>query len=309
MSQLVLNLTNGNQFVIELVDSPFIHNWAEAVAEKDMWETEHVALGSDSYDPDRFAETLDTLYKSLLTVPEVMGCAVPECFPGTQSYSIDDVEYTQHWMNIIHRWCVYSMMHQPYIVEDVDITPGAIAALKSDKLDATIKLLFELNQQVHAVESTYKSPGADSFPCTGVYNAPYWDQGFEGDQVGYAPKVNYTDLLDEILTKENYDVYIAKRILGKDFRETWLDADDPSAVDVVNVGDLLHYAFEVDPLNDLSSFYKGSEFESWMAEYNRDTSASTVGRIPVGNIINLGTPEETRKILTTERIKSIEFVE
>lgn len=309
MSQLILNLTNGDKFVIELVDSPFIHNWAETVSEKDMWETEHVALGSDSYDPNRYAETLQTLYNSLLTVPQVMKCAVPECFPGTQSYNIDDVEYTQRWMNIIHRWCVYAMYHQPYVIEGVDITAGVIESLKSDRLDATIKLLFELNQQVHAVESTYKSPGADSFPCTGVYNAPYWDQGFNGDQVGYAPKTNYTDLLDEILTKDNYDVYIAKRILGKDFRESWLDADDPGCIDVVNIGDHLHYAFEVDPLNDLSSFYKSKEFESWMNDHNKSIDNSTVGRIPVGNIVNLGTVEETRKILTTERIVSLEFVE
>jgi hypothetical protein len=309
MRQLKLNLTNSQQLFVELVDHPFIIDWAKKIVDMDMWRTEHVALGSESYDPDQFAKNLNTLYESLATIPDVMGCEVPECFPAVEEYNIDTVEHTQKWMNIIHRWCVYTMYHEPYVVDDVNITYGSIQALKSERLNATIGLLFKLNQQVHDVERTYKSPGSASFPCTGIYKAPYWDQGFFGDENGYAPRDDYMDQLQDLLTKDNYDVYIAKRILGKDYRESWLDADDPGCIDVVNVGDNLHYAFEVDPLNDLSSFYNSEEFAAWMLEHNKQADDITVGRIPVGNISNLGTLKEIEQMLTSVHIESLEFIE
>ena len=130
-----------------------------------------------------------------------------------------------------------------------------------------------------------------------------WDQGFtQDDKIGWAKDLNYNHLL----TNNNHDVWLAKRILGKDFRECWLDADDPSYRDITNTGDILHYCFEVDPLNDDSEFYNSDEFASWMTTHDRSIDVSEIGRIPLGNIIDK--PADLEYVMNHCHIESIELV-
>jgi hypothetical protein len=99
-------------------------------------------------------------------------------------------------------------------------------------------------------------------------------------------------------------VWLAKRILGKDFRECWLDNDDPSYEDITNIGEILHYAFEVDPLNNLDDFYTSEQFASWMKQHSRDIN--NIGRIPIGNIIDM--PDNIHEIIQSCTIEQIEII-
>ena len=51
-------------------------------------------------------------------------------------------------------------------------------------------------------------------------------------------------------TKDKYDVYVAKRILGKDYRECYRDNDDATRTEMGPQRKLYPLAFEFDPLNN-----------------------------------------------------------
>jgi len=305
---LILELSDGTTLDVELVNNLWISNWAKKVSTLSMLPTEHCSLGG-SYPThvEQLNHALNTLYTELQNIPRIINCDIPLEFPIRDSFDINDIAQAQEKLNIIHRWCVFSMMHVPYIINGVDIAykcSNAIRASDSTPVfHSILNLLHTLNQMVHTVEGCFARPGAHSFPSN-VFNEVFWDQSFEND-FGYMTRKE-TDI-EDLFDINHYDVYIAKRILGKDFRECWFDSDDVASVDVTNIGDLLHYAFEVDPLNDWHSFYTSTEFKKWMNDNNRSTKMCDIGRIPIGNIINK--PINIKDILLNTHIVNIRYTE
>jgi hypothetical protein len=302
---LQLNLSNGSALTIDLIDDPFVTAWAEGAVLRKLDDTEHTALGAqnNNYPTDQWHANIQELCAELPRQLNRVGLNVPAFFPGLSHLrSLNSISTFQHHMNQIHRWLVFCMFRQPYYVDGINYIPDDIGSYFEKDFDGMLTALFALNQLIHKTEEGYTSPGTATFPYT-TCGKTMWDQGFvEDDKIGWAAELNYKQLL----TNENHDVWLAKRILGKDFRECWLDADDPSYSDITNIGDILHYCFEVDPLNDDSKFYSSTEFHDWMAQHNKSTNADAIGRIPLGNIIDK--PANIEWIMDNCKIESIELV-
>lgn len=302
---LQLNLSNNTAMTIELVDDPFVEAWAQNVANLALDKTEHTALGArnDHYPTDQWNRNIEELCRELPRWLSRVGLSVPEFFPSLSTLrGLNNTTTFQHHMNQIHRWLVFCMFREPYYVDGVNYLPENLNSLFDANFDGMLTALFTLNQCVHVCEEGYTSPGLETFPGN-AYGKTMWDQGFtQDDKIGWAKDLNYNHLL----TNNNHDVWLAKRILGKDFRECWLDADDPSYRDITNTGDILHYCFEVDPLNDDSEFYNSDEFASWMTTHDRSIDVSEIGRIPLGNIIDK--PADLEYVMNHCHIESIELV-
>ena len=302
---LQLNLTNGTAMTIDLVDDPFVEAWAQGVVKLKLEETEHTALGSinDTYPTDVWHNNIEELCRELPRQLKRVGLDVPAFFPSLSTLrGLNNTATFQHHMNQIHRWLVFCMFRADYVIDGVNYLPNNINDLFDKNFDGMLQALFTLNQLVHKTEGGYTAPGTNTFPGS-KHGKTMWDQAFqEDDKIGWAKDLNYKHLL----TNDNYDIWLAKRILGKDFRECWLDADDPSYRDITNIGDILHYCFEVDPLNDDTEFYYSDEFASWMSAHGRSIDASEIGRIPLGNIIDK--PADLEHVMNHCHIESIELV-
>ena len=302
---LQLNLTNGTTMTIDLINDSFVEAWAQRVVKLKLAETEHSAIGSsvtEGSSIDQHHYNIKELCRELPIQLKSVGLEVPAFFPSLNKLLGFDTATYQHHMNQIHRWLVFCMLRTPYEIDGTDYIPNNINDLFDNNFGGMLHVLFTLNQLVHNTECGFTSPGANTFPSTN-YGKTMWDQAFqEDDKIGWAKDLNYKHLL----TNNNHDVWLAKRILGKDFRECWLDADDPSYQDIKNIGDILHYCFEVDPLNDDSEFYYSKEFKQWMNKHNRSTDISEIGRIPLGNIINK--PADIEHVMNTCSIESLELV-
>ena len=301
---LQLNLTNGTTMTIDLINDSFVESWAQRVVKLKLAKTEHAAIGSsnDTYSIDQHHYNIKELCRELPIQLKSVGLEVPAFFPSLNKLIGFDTATYQHHMNQIHRWLVFCMLRTPYEIDGTDYIPNNINDLFDNDFGGMLHVLFTLNQLVHNTECEYTSPGANTFPSTN-YGKTMWDQAFqEDDKIGWAKDLNYKHLL----TNNNHDVWLAKRILGKDFRECWLDADDPSYRDITNIGDILHYCFEVDPLNDDTEFYYSDEFKQWMQAHGRSVDVSEIGRIPLGNIIDK--PADLEHVMNHCHIESIELV-
>lgn len=304
--------TNYPHMYVKLINDPFVTSWAEGVVKRKLDKTEHthVASAVEDYPTNRWHKQIEELCRELPRQLSKVGMKVPAFFPGVNAITgtdvvtglkIDDTAIYQHHMNQLHRWLVFCMFRTPYEIDGVNYTPEDMDGIFDKDHAGVLKALFTLNQLVHKTEVGYTSPGTATFPGT-QHGGTMWDQGFtEDDTIGLAKDLKYTHLL----TNNNHDVWLAKRILGKDFRECWLDADDPSYRDITNVGDILHYSFEVDPLNDDTEFYCSQEFIKWMKLHKRSTDVSEIGRIPLGKIINK--VDNIKDIMRTCSIESIEI--
>ena len=299
--KLRLTLSNGEYLYIDLVDDDWIHQWARKVVALELDTTEHVALGSIvNTNTDVLFNNIDNFIFVLNNELSNLGITVPDFLPTAANLKkLDSCDIQMH-LNRIHRWLVFMMFRKSYIVNNQDYTPSNINQLFETRYDSMMPTLLKLNQLVHAIESNYTSPGTDTFPGN-QHQHTYWDQAFKGDDVislaADAP-------LERMLSTNNHDVWLAKRILGKDFRECWLDNDDPSYEDITNIGEILHYAFEVDPLNNLDDFYTSEQFASWMKQHSRDIN--NIGRIPIGNIIDM--PDNIHEIIQSCTIEQIEII-
>jgi len=299
--KLRLALSNGEYLYIDLVDDDWIHQWAKKITTLELDITEHVALGSIcNTDHNVLFDCIDNFICVLNEELSNLGITVPDFLPTAIDLKKLDSRDIQMHLNRIHRWLVFMMFRKSYIVNNQDYIPNNINELFETQYDNMMTTLLKLNQLVHAIESNYTSPGTDTFPGN-QHQHPYWDQAFKGDDVislaADAP-------LERMLSTNNHDVWLAKRILGKDFRECWLDNDDPSYEDITNIGEILHYAFEVDPLNNLDDFYNSEQFASWMKQYGRDIN--NIGRIPIGNIIDM--PDNIYEIMQCCTIEKIEII-
>ena len=67
-------------------------------------------------------------------------------------------------------------------------------------------------------------------------------------------------------------MYIAKRILGKDYRECYRDYDDPERIEMVPIGDTIPMAFEFDPLNHWKDLIHSPKFLEWFKYYKKNYS-------------------------------------
>jgi len=300
--KLKLTLTNNENLYIDLINDPWIHNWATTVTSMELDTTECVALGSTSNTHvDLLYNSIDNLTNGFTELIK-LGIDIPGFFPTNSELKHLQTDVLQLHINRIHRWLVFLMFRKPYIVNDKDYIPVNINQLFETQFDDMLSVLLTLNQLAHEIEKNYTSPGLSTFPGT-RHQSQYWDQGFkDNDTISL-----FADApVHHLLTNNNHDVWLAKRILGKDFRECWLDNDDPSYEDITNVGECLHYAFEIDPLNDLTDFYNSEQFVTWMKQHNRSTDVSQIGRIPLGNIINK--PVNLEDIMKNCKIERLEVI-
>lgn len=268
--KLQVLLTNNKKYKIDLIDHPIVHRWAKEVVNLRLRKTEHVYLaGGGKYAGNTEAKNnILTAFDHLTKV----GVDVPKLF-----YDIVTIENNlelQNLNNIIHRWCV---MTQNQTLWKYDDTITNESALEYHLGNFDDKIFNKLNGLVHILEGHYPRPGYNTFSNDTIY----WDQDFYVNDYFINP-INFDEIKD-IITNDHYTVWIAKRIPGKDWRECYIDQDDPTQSDIVNFYKHIRHAFEID-LNDRSKFYYGEEFTKYLNKYGLEYNREKMGRIPLGNI-------------------------
>ena len=167
----------------------------------------------------------------------------------------------------------------------------------------TTGLFNKINGAVHGFECAYNHPGHKTMQGN---NKLYWDQAFNLDNLKrYMRNGNFIDEILDLITNDYYTVWIAKRILGKDWRECYMDQDDPTEIDIVNIENSIQYAFEID-LNDWRKFYYGENFLNWLENYNIEYNVTKMGRIPLGNVL-IEHDELQKKINNNEIITTLQI--
>ena len=297
------HLDNNSYFDIQLIQDEFVHWWATNIVDFKLAETEQTTLtgGGDDSDPDTFYVRLRKLLEGVSQIPEILGCPIPSEFKtDVLDYDYEDKFDTQHQMNIIHRWVVSTSHQVPYSIDNSE----AIRAVQKDPSICQYPgLIWKLNKLVHDTEATYSRPRHKQW----VWGEHvFWDQDFVFDDRSKL-RFHWDEKYDYLFTTRNHDVWLAKRILGKDYREAWIDNDDPTAYDVTNIDRVIGWAFEVDPLTDTESFYNSDSFKDWMASYSKDTSDRTIGRVPLGNIVDRDT-YDWNGLLKTTHISRLEII-
>ena len=267
--KLKLVLVNGNNYNIELIDHPFVHEWAKSVVKLKLRRTERVYLAGNKIYSNTDKEVRDII--KVLKKLKKNGVVIPKIFFNIVD-NTDNVKL-QQTNNIMHRWCVLTQLHREYTYGQFN-NASAIKFLKNNPEN---KIFNKLNALIHRLETCYPRPGREMFDN----DLPYWDQDFITENYFKNP-INYKEI-SELVTNDNYNVWIAKRIPGKDWRECYIDQDDPTQPDIVNFYDHIRYAFEID-LNDRSKFYYSKEFNNWLEKYKLTYSKETMGRIALGNI-------------------------
>lgn len=279
---LTITLDDNNTFDIKLLDNEFVYQWADTVVNYTLRETEHTMICTvgDEHSESLFRAQLQNLFDEMQRIPDVLGVNIPSEFKITQeSYNFQNTFDIQDQMNKIHRWVVSTSHQVPYEIDNTD----AITAVQQDaSIIAVDGLIWKINKLVHEVESTYVRPNAPNWNCG--YHV-YWDQDFVFDNPVDA-RFFWNTSNNDLLTTQTHDIWLAKRILGKDHREAWIDNDDPTAYDVTNIDQMVGYAFEVDPLTDVNKFYNSTQFKNYLQQYNVSDSNQVIGRVPLGNIVN-----------------------
>jgi len=269
--------TTTDDIEIDLIDHPFVTEWANAVSSKPIEYCETVRMNSSIVDEQEFNHYIDQLYNDLHSVVITIKQTIPSVFFPLPAFS-DDPEKTRKWCNEVHRWVVFS---QRGLTHKYDNTT-ALRHLSIEGNNVFGSLFNRLNSGIHALEI--------SFECTSNYNLrqEYMDVQFVRERppayIRHIDNGDFSGEIEDLLSNDHHTVWLAKRILGKDYRECYIDNDDPTQIDVVNYDPFhIQYSFEID-LNDQSSFYHGQDFHDWLGKYDMEYNVKTMGRIPLGNI-------------------------
>jgi len=296
---LKLYLNNHKPLDIQLIDNQFVNDWANHIITLDLLPTEHTSLACPSQGNEKiFNQKLKELLKGLNKIPKILNTSIPiEFKTQLDLYDYNDIYGTQHQMNIIHRWVVSTSHGVKYTIDNCD----AILTVKKDpSILAYNGLIWQLNKLVHEVEQTYNRPRYSKY-----LSNLYWDQDFKFKN-HVDSRFIWNKKYDHLFTTKNHDMWLAKRILGKDYRESWLDNDNPTEFDVTNTDPNVGWAFELDPLNDTESFFKSTEFNDWLNMYDINNNDATLGRVPLGNIIN---KNDISNIMLNNQIIKLELYE
>lgn len=300
---LHLDLSNKQSFIIELINDEWIHNYCKKLSSLPVSVTYREYFSGEPNKPREFESNLKQLYDDIKNIPNVLECSIPACFPVINQFNFKNPKQTQQYLNLIHRWTTYTILKEPYYIKNINITKDSINSIEKNK-KIVVNFLTQLNQNVHSVESTYTKPGKSTFPCKQYTEMFWWQDFYREDVPFFTYKEIYNDI-QHLFSIKNYDVSIGKRILGKDFRECWLDDDDVNCIDIQNIGERFHYNLEIDPLNNLELFYTSKEFINWIKNSNKSLDVQRIGNIPLGNIINK--PDNIKYILKTCDIINVRY--
>jgi len=254
--EMKLYLDTGQEIDIAVVDNPLVHKWVEHFCSVPVGETEISRLDNRSnfFDKQQFTNLFEELLQGV------------EHYKGPQFSIVDYEDYTaiQELMNTMHHWCVdlVKSKHMNQNYSDYAFDVGYIG---------------RLNSLCHQCE-TLLPAGTNPLPESCRYI--YWDQPLQNDKQHRLP---LTDEWLDLMTLDKYDVYVAKRILGKDYREAYRDNDNPLYEEMQPLGDTIPVAFEFDPLNNWPDLYNSPEFLKYLPVA---PTRHNIGRIPIGNISN-----------------------
>lgn len=87
-------------------------------------------------------------------------------------------------------------------------------------------------------------------------------------------------------TNRHYDITIIKSILGKDYWQSFMDMDDPSNLDVVNMSDVFEPGLCIDPYGLRQRVFDSDYGINWFKRFGVPREDSIIGQMPIGNIVN-----------------------
>lgn len=270
--EMKLHLDDQSVLEFELVDNELVHQWATELSIMDFHPTEKTTLIGypETLDNELWQERLSRLLDNIRDYPENH----PDISLDAADYQITD---TQDLCNKAHHWAVATVLQQH--------------KTQGDDYQERVQQLGYINHLCHELE--FIVPHNVSWPRSCRF--PYWDHSAKSGR-----RYPITDEWMSMISTEKADLYLAKRILGKDLREVYRDQDRIDLPEVQTVGDVVPWAFEFDPLNNWKDLFDFPEFKS----YTMDSEIKP-GRIPVGNLKNRLPDEKLLRVIKTRSIVGI----
>ena len=91
---------------------------------------------------------------------------------------------------------------------------------------------------------------------------------------------------------DNYDVWLCKDILGRDYVDAWIHHDNPAHSDICNVCMRHSPNIVMDPSNIHNELLTSKPMREWYDEYGIPFEEKLLANIPLGNIVNGWSIEE-----------------
>ena len=154
-------------------------------------------------------------------------------------------------------------------------------------------LLHGINHYVHLYENAYK-----------VTDNSKIGQEIVGDKKAVRVMRQYYDRGQQMAGKElrtvdffhrkwqnecsfdDYDVWLCKDILGRDYLDAWIHHDDPTHPDVCNVCMRHSPNIIMDPDNIYNKLLTSTPMREWYSEYGIPFDEKLLANVPLGNIVN-----------------------
>lgn len=148
-------------------------------------------------------------------------------------------------------------------------------------------LMDKANLGVHHVESAIPTPRKLALPRIETvevsfdYTEPEILDLTEDKKVFYKHTIKHEEYMSD---SDNYDVWMAWDILGKNYQEAYFDHDDPTEWDITHpMGHSGGFQVSLSE-HTLQSLIKSNDMQNWFKEYNLSYNRM-MNNFPLGNVI------------------------
>ncbi len=264
---------------IQLLDNDFVRLWTahlERMISKYQYRPRHcrwpyVRSNKQGYHAmiDQLLSVIDQINHAEFLQP------LPEKISSSDLSSLD--MSTQEILNRLHRYCVNASNYRDRWLPDSASWPR-IDYNEIPRFDYLVNLL---NQTIHALEEFVETP----------HRLKYQNRLSFTEFIPVASRYHDVDVyhdgvdnvippgMDQYLSVDQYDVWIKKDILGKDFITAFADHDDPSHLDI-QPPFMFSGGFYIEFVQRFA-IYRAPDFREWLGEPLRDCH----GNYPLGMVL------------------------
>jgi hypothetical protein len=287
--------TEHGVFSIELLDNPFVKQWLEHFLK--MSQKYHTTIRSTSW--PHVMRNLDLKNQSIdqvLTAIELVNsldfvAPLPETVTQEQLTPLD--LSTQLILNRLHRYAVVAAeTRDRWILHDKPSYKWV--PYEVEQFNYAVNLL---NQNIHNLEQYVSTPHKTKFSTVWQSTEILFDASKYNDVTVYHDDVDVaiTDDMFPHLRLSEYDVWIKKDLLGKDYITAFADHDSPAEFDV-RPPTMYSGAIHIDQNLGKDTIYQSLDFINWLGA----TPGNYHGNYPLGKVIS-------NKSNTTN-CKTVEFI-
>jgi|TARA_B110000908_G_C10223933_1_gene436853 hypothetical protein len=292
---------NSGIVEIELLKNEFVSQWYNDVSKLDPIETWNENLFPIVQLSNEEIYHIRTTYASKFNahVDELKDKHGLD-FPGRMEIIMD-----QSRLNLLHKW----VTHAAFTKSNWDLPNADIDDINNSKWnhwlsydvaanyipefeihdDDVVRILFEMNCDIHWYEETITSPRVTQLNDWG-YN--YLDglhiiQRYTSGKDKSIDVFNISNEHRQFCTyRTDYDLWLPFAVLGKEYYTCWINMDNPSQFDITNIDKTYSPGWELQPNAFTNKVLAHNEFQDWLILHDVPTDAFCISKMPLGKCTN-----------------------